>query len=296
MTNTLQYGDELLWCATGTAEDTRACGAALAAGRVSGVYVTPGDGWAAPDLDFLAQLDGLRVLNIGMVRQADISVVSRLHQLEHLRIQDGAGAVELDGLHQLRELWLDLKPGPGRQFRLPAAGLPRLERLLLWHLPDTDLDFLRHYPRLRQLHLTQAGRLASLAGLAHCGALETLGIAYCPKLRDIGALGQARTLLRLALEQSKGLDGYASLQALQQLRELKIIGAAPLPDLAFVRHMPALESVVIRKTAILDHDLSPLLDAPLLAHAYLDKKKEYGSLYGEIERMVQARHDAAAAH
>lgn len=68
-----------------------------------------------------------------------------------------------------------------------------------------------------------------------------------------------RHLQVLRLENATKIRGYSRVGKLADLKVFTAINARPMPDVQFVAGLGKLESVVVRKTAIEDNDLTPLL-------------------------------------
>jgi hypothetical protein len=189
----------------------------------------------------------------------DDETLTNLPALERLSV---GGAIDADALSAeavaegLLELICDRPTFGGIE---PLARFGALERLSVNAWPEDSLEPLAGLTALRRLDLTAS------KGFQHLGALVAL--------ED----------LRLTLEKGT-LKDLRALAPLRALRRLEASGRA-LRSLEGADALPALETVVLRRTAV--KDLAPLADAPTLRRVALDER--FGA--EQVEALRAARPD-----
>ena len=114
-----------------------------------------------------------------------------------------------------------------------------------------DLDFLRHFTGLRQLHVRGLRGLRDVGGLEYVAPdLETLSIGELRRFRlSLGFLRSCRRLRRLEIEgHTRDIEAIGELN---ELRELKL-RSITLPDLALLKPLSKLESLDLKLGGIRD--------------------------------------------
>lgn len=244
------------------------------------------------NVEFLKVFGSVESIRITLDRPIDLSSLQVMaSSLTHLQINDDINAVSdlrpFSGLKSLSIKW-------EKKTAFPDL-MPSLESFSLSHYAPQDgtLRALPDAPILKSLGLIQARKLVSLDGVERFEKLLDLVVANCPALQDINALGELVSLQSLDFENIKNVQNYTALGNLSQLKKLIIDKVAPLKSIQWASKLRHLEHLVIRRATIEDCDLSPLLLLPLLSHIYLDNKKEYEPILGELKKLVQARKKAA---
>jgi len=184
-----------------------------------------------------------RIYFNGMLNEEfDFSSIKNLHALT---IQWQETVQGIDRASQIEELNLI-------GFRGESSYLGKLISLRTLGLSDTNLTsvaFLKTLPSLERLTLSYARKLEDLSGLSSLktGLLD-LELDHLPRLRDYGVI----------------------IGSLKGLKKLKVTKCAPLPDVEFIRNLPALEFFSFVDTNIVSGDLSPCLGLKYVG--FLDKK------------------------
>ena len=209
-------------------------------------------------------------------------------QMGECQIDRADGEIDFRKLDQLRHLRLRISRNVG----MPSHGIPALRALALWDFDGTNLDFLKNYPALLSLEITEFRRLKTLSGIENCKGLSKFELAYTPALQTIEDLKFIKSLETLEIINSKKIEQYTWIGNLHNLRRLIIEKSNAIQTLLFLEHLQKLEHLVIRNTPILDCDLSLLKDLPFLSHIYFDNKKEYEPVLGELKKLTKSRKTA----
>lgn len=197
----------------------------IEATRVSGVMIAPSWSEPASGLGFLARFkDQLRGLTVAAEELKDLSVVSRLTNLEVLSLECPADGLDFSQLLRLRKCFL------GRPASLGNVGsATALESLALHGLKTEELTELRTLKALRYLHLTSLPRLRSLEELESL-QLEELRLAYLSRLRTIASIGHSTSLEVLEVMNCKHIRDFEVVGTLTALRVLRIWRGPTLPS------------------------------------------------------------------
>lgn len=120
----------------------------------------------------------------------------------------------------------------------------------------TDLEFLRHFPRLRRFSADALyGSLTSIGGVRHLPTdLEELGLGATKVKADLGVLQRFSALKRLFVEGPvKGIDALASLTCLEELT----LRSITLPDLSPLLPLHRLRALDLKLGGTRDLSLLP---------------------------------------
>ena len=217
-----------------------------------------------PSLDFLADYDDLRYLEINTGRLNGDLPAFRLPALEELiLLTRSSRAIPGFASPALARLGFDDRPG-----KELIAGLDRLRDLLIWRWRGPDLGFLGDKPPpLRVLRLDGTGRQeVSLAGIENCANLAELQVGesrVCSlaPLAGLQDLQELRILPRYRAAGESVLD-LDDLLGLKNLRQLHLIYVGAVRSLRPLLQMPALRDLCLGPVDVADGDLSPLYDLP----------------------------------
>ena len=242
------------------------------------------------DLSFLETMTSVRSFSADCLSRATaVEAIARLPRLKSLTVgieglegfeflEKVPDSLEELGLHRTRSR----KPGLRHLERFPAlqrllieghtrsievvSRLESLQQLTLRSISTTDVEYLRHLPRLRSLAI-KLGGIRDLGALAGNGsiehlelwrirglssidfvpsmkALQSLFLQDLPRLTALPLLGEARKLKRVRLENMKGLERLDPLGEAPALEEFVFASAGHLrpEDLEPVLRNPSLKS------------------------------------------------------
>lgn len=229
-------------------------------------------GFIARDAGFLRELPWLRRLRVRTALPVDLRALEGLPALWSLALECAPrGRLALESLPALRAA--SLQWCPAVQGVATAHGL---EALQLQDVPAPPLGGISTLPRLRRLVLVGA-TLRSPAALAPLVGLEVLWLLQCRKLESLAgieALGQLRWLRVVG---SRALHDLGPVAALHRLEALDVSECFKLASLAPIAGLEALRSVAFagHDTVIEDGDLHPLAGLPRLAMVQFLARRHY---------------------
>jgi hypothetical protein len=139
---------------------------------------------------------------------------------------------------------------------------------------------------LQFLELVQGG-FDSLDGLAELQHLESMELHYNRSLSSLAALAAPgwRSLRRLQIEYTSGIEDYDPLRHLTQLDALTIKRSAPIASIDFLRGMTALGRIDLSFTRIEDGDMRPLLERRWRSVRFTSRR-EYTHTCPEVVKAV----------
>ncbi|MEM6823820.1 MAG: helix-turn-helix domain-containing protein [Pseudomonadota bacterium] len=189
----------------------------------------------------VADIPGLRSLNLSNTAITDLSPIQHVATLEELRL----ARTQVTNLAPLR-------------------NLPGLTVLILSQTPFRALDQIQTLDRIEHLDLEGTG-ISRVAALHRMERLERLTLANTA-VSDITPLNGCTGLRHLWLDGTRARHIYP-LELLRRLRLLSLAGT-PVDDLTALRSLENLESLDINGTEV--EDLSPLMDLPRLSQVWLE--------------------------
>lgn len=209
---------------------------------------------------------------------------------------------ELRDARHLRRLTLDIKKRKGNLEFLQECGLESL--CLRLTAPGDRMQIANGRGRLKSLELL--GKTGpNLQGLeaVECESFEllradtrsleglctartrTISLSFCPKLADLGPLGQTRSLEMMACGNIRWED-IRDAPCLERVW----LRSSPraIEDFSFVRNLPSLQSLSICRVRIETADLGPLIACPTLRRVLL-----VGAQRDALAKLAAARPDMA---
>jgi internalin A len=185
--------------------------------------------WGLEDISGLGYLtDGLEVLGLGANRhRLSLRPLQRFRRLRGLSIEGQTKDIAV-----VREL-VDLQNVALRSITLPDLSvllpLRRLQALAI-HLGGTrDLRILPLIGNLRYLELWMIRGLADIGEVGRVPTLEHLVLQDLRRVERLPPFHEATSLMRIHLENMKGLLDVSPLATAPSLRELLLVGMGHLP-------------------------------------------------------------------
>lgn len=236
------------------------------------VLATMQYGWAGSNVEFLARLPWLKVLELDHLTIDDILPVGDLHELAILRLNTPRAKMvpDFSALQRLRMLVI--------AYWMPrtetAFNCRTLERLLVYKYPYEDITPLSRLTKLDSLLFVNTYRLKSIRGIHALQKMEYLGFFLCPKLTDITEIAEVKSIKELAFDTCKKARPFDVVGSLKGLRSLFFNNCGPVESIAALRNTPDLEEFLFwESTDVLDGDLSPMAALPRLrCHAFKNRK------------------------
>ncbi|MEJ7893867.1 MAG: hypothetical protein WKF94_14640 [Solirubrobacteraceae bacterium] len=215
---------------------------------------------------------------------SNLEPLSRLADtLESLSIQAADNAdLQLDDLHRLVSV--------AAEWHLLASSLGRcvgLQAVSTWAFDEPDLRAFRDHADLAELTIKDAPRLASLDGAASLFDLESLKVAGAPRLGDLAAISGLDALRELTIESASAVESLNDIAGLVQLRFLSMSDCKDIASLQPLSGMQQLETFYAwGSTRVLDDDLRPLLQLPLLSEVRMRARRSYRPLLTDVPASV----------
>lgn len=208
-------------------------------------------------LDPIGRIASLRALDIFEWTYADLSALSNLTQLEHLRI-GGRNIPDLNALSRLGNLRvLDVQGNRELTDVSGISGLRRLEELNLRWTNVADVSALYSLGALRYVNLADT-RVADISPLRGKRRLEVLSLSKS-RVVDLSALGACPALRVLDISQT-GIADITRLSACRRLEAVNLMGSGVV-------------------------DLGPLIGLPKLQHIDIDPARVDGT---QLRRLREA--------
>lgn len=256
----------------------------LASGKVDGLVLNYARGFCERSLDLLDERWPLRRLDVLDRAIVDLDPIGRLVGLEDLSVQAAeSAALDLGALPALRSIagaW----PLIGRTL----GAVSGLENAVTWMFGEVDLHAFRDHVALKALTIKDAPDLESLSGLGNLRDLEMLTIVGARRLHEIDEIRELSASLReLKFEQCPRIEAIDVVESLVGLRFLGISESGDIASLAPIGSLEQLETFYAwGTTRILDGDLSPLTQLPLLREIRMRDRRSYRPSAREIPATV----------
>lgn len=251
----------------------------------TGLRLSRSMGWQNEPLAFLEDLTELTGLEIYNWDVNDLTPLASLPGLQTLGLQcQFTNAPDFLCFSRLQKVFMTWRPKA--ESLLLHEGLTRLN---VENYPGDDLIPLARLHRLKELQLTSR-KLNSLQGIENLPVLERLDLYSCPKLSSLEPLTACDRLKTLEIESCKQIKSLSGIEALGNLKTLHLINCGKLPSLRPLAGMRELERFHFHDgTAILDGDLSVLLELPNLAVVSFADKRFYRPRRDEVLSHIGSR-------
>jgi Leucine-rich repeat (LRR) protein len=216
---------------------------ALHDSRASSIIIEPYWEDRGQGLAFLADFSRqIRKLTISTPDLSDLSVVTRMENLEDLATDSSVETVDFSQLPRLRRCLLAHGSGIGNI----SACVP-LEELSLFHVRIHDLTSLSVLGRLRRLSLNDLRSLASLGGIEGL-PLQEVRLLYLRRLTSVAPLARLQNLQTLEIVSCKAIRDSARIGDISSLEDLASTTGPTLPSLEFLKEMTHLRRAWIGNT------------------------------------------------
>ena len=248
---------------------------------VTSILLSQWKGWKSQALDFLADIENLRVVSIFDDTVEDLSVIEKLDKLQVLYLECPKAKVNVDFsvLKNIVDVRFDWRPCFSS-----VCQSNTVQTLLINGYKGEDLSPFKSMS-LTRLDILKGGKLATLNGLQKIPNLKSLMLFQCSKLTNISAL-QSIALERIDFETCKRLENLEIIFRLPNLKHISLDKCGQLKDVTGISTL-ALESLNISDTAVENGDLHEFLNLKC-SKIYFDNKKHYSHSLEEIRRIVLA--------
>jgi internalin A len=258
----------------------------LASGAADGLVLNYARGFQERTLDFLGDWP-LRRLTI-LAR-----TINHLTPLYRLAPTLGSVSIEVNpsaefDLGRMPKL-TGLAAADWGQVRGTIGELSDLVDLYVGGYVDVDLTPLRWNRKLSSVRMKNAPRLSSLDGVEHLLSLTQLAIHGARQLQDLSALADhgPPLLEELQLQACRGARDLSYLERFAALRFLNIAECGDIESLRPLSDLRELQSLwAYGSTSIVDGDLRPLLDLPVLTDLRLMGRTHYRPTLHDVEKHI----------
>jgi len=211
---------------------------------------------ALDSLDFLKDYNFLEKLSIDCILDQNYSFLKNLTKLKYLGIGISVkenNPIDLSNQQNLESLDIHWRKGK-------IIGLEKcrnIKTLIIWSFKEKDFNAISHLSELVDLEV-KTGSVETTAGLENLKHLESLSIAYCPRLKSIKEISSLKKLSSLEIWACSKIEDYDELKGLDSLTSLKIVNGKGISSIKFIQNFPALNKLSLSgNTVILDGDLTP---------------------------------------
>jgi protein phosphatase 1 regulatory subunit 7 len=228
-------------------------------------------GFRDKDLSVLKKFDFVTILMLQSEHLSDISAIYDLSDLKMLHCHTmGKSRIDLLRLPALEKIGTDSKYVSNL---FNCVNLKYLGVELTGNDKSPDLRILHKLENLETLLIGSS--LRTLEGIEYLHNLRELDIGYNRKLNDISQVKRvADKLEHLVFDSNKAISFFTPISSLKHLKKLLLNNCGDIPNLEFIRDLPALKFISFVDTNILDGDMTPLLNKNL-SHVGFNNKKHY---------------------
>lgn len=223
---------------------------------------------ATVDLTELKRIESLEYLSLNCNVGEGLESIEGLPNLKHLELGEPLESrVNFGKLHALRSFAMENCSGLESVFKCTL-----LEKLSLRNLKAIDLRFLTHLEGLRNLSVSNTF-LNSLEGIPN---IESINLAYVPKLVSLAPLSNCTNLKVIGLEKCKRIRDISPLENLKNLESLRMDNCGEIESLRPLLKLEKLTNLsFIESTKILDGDIACLLESTSLRFSKYANRKHY---------------------
>ncbi|NUP96566.1 MAG: hypothetical protein HUU28_10430 [Planctomycetaceae bacterium] len=250
--------------------------------RIKELELNYAKGWNGRELDFLEGLtDLLESIEILDWSIEDVSAVHALVGLRQLAVSTYCKTeFRFPQFPKLEEVALEWRPRAASLFE--HRGVKRVF-LNKWN-GGKDLSDFGEMRQLETLQLYSPARLEALSGIEQLTRLSRLDLAHAPRLAWLCGIEHLGHLRRLSIDTCRKISSIQQVSSLLELRELAIDNCGDIESLAPLRRLSQLERVsFIESTRIVDGDLSPLKELPVLRQAHFRERSHYSHSDADFE-------------
>lgn len=210
-------------------------------------------------LEFFSNLNKLSIGNGKTIQKIDLS---KLLKLKALNV---AGEFDVQGIEQLHLESVSVSDAQCFPFEKLQDGIKEL------YLRNVKVEFkqISHIKSLCKLEIVQV-KNESFRGI-NFNNIESVSIAYCPKLSDYSFLTQCKKVKYMELEKCRNISAEL-LGELVSIEKLILIDCGEIESLGFIHNLQSLKFFTFWGTTVLSGDLTPCLK---LEYAATNSKKSY---------------------
>lgn len=248
---------------------------------VTSILLSQWKGWKSQPLDFLTEIENLRVVSIFDGSIQDLSVIEKLEKLEVLYLECPKAKTKVDFsiLKNIVDVRFDWRPCFSS-----ICESNTVQTILINGYKGEDLSSFKSNS-LTRLDIVKGGKLATLNGIENIPNIKSLMLYRCGKLTDISSL-QSVALERIEFETCKKLEKLESVFSLSSLKQISLDKCGQIKAITGVSKL-GLNSLVISDTVIEDGNLEECLKLKC-SKIYFDNKKHYSHSLEKVRSVVLA--------
>ncbi len=249
--------------------------------NVTSILLSQWKGWKTQPLDFLADIENIKVVSIFDSAVQDLSVIEKLQSLEvlYLECPKAKNKIDFTLLKKLIDARFDWLPCFSS-----VCESNTIQTIFINGYKGEDLSPFKSRS-LSRLDIVKGSKLVSLNGIENNPNLKSLMLYQCSKLVDISFL-QSVALERIEFETCKKLENLESIFELASLKHISLDKCGQIRNLTGMSKL-GLDSLVISDTVIEDGRLDELLKLKC-SKIYFDNKKHYSHTLEEVRSIVLA--------
>jgi internalin A len=245
----------------------------LRTGKVDALELNRARGFRETTLEFLDESFQVRWLLVLDRQLRDVTPLERLGgSLEELRIETAPdAAVYVSRLPHLRTI-----AASWRQVVLEEPLAASLRQLIVGEYDAPDLHAMSRFGPLTSINLQSPHTLSSLDGIERLTALRELRISLALKLKSIAQLSRVQELVHVEFEGCPGVNDLTPFAALSKLRFVGFSNCGAIQSLRPLAELVNIEELhAWGTTRVIDNDLSTLSLLPRLREVRMRDRTSY---------------------
>ena len=250
-----QFGKPVAVCIQSS--NIKKCIAYMKEHALENVIINSEHNYKLQHLDFLKENTFITSVEIE-TDIADCSALNFLCGLRNLALHYSENVVDFSNFSKLANLNLTWN----KNF-INITKCSRLKELALWEYPDKNLLFIKAFPKLEELNISNS-KIQDLDGIGYCKKLKRLTLRRNRNLESIDSLTKTgKTMVELVIIGSKKLTNYNPVGKSINLKSLYLLDCGAAPDVNFVKNLNVLDCGSFN-IDIADGQVSALLKRPII--------------------------------
>ena len=248
---------------------------------IDAVSLSYTSGWEGDNLDFLADLKGLKRFTLIDWQIRNIEGINVLTNIEQLNIQAYNSKSKLDFTRfpMLKECRVRL---PNHESLFKCGSIEKL--YLDGFFKSESFQPLAKLQNLRDLSVVNTNKIKSTSGIESLKNLKWLMLAYLPKLASLEGIGSLSELEILEMNTCKKIADVNVISKNRKLKKLWLENMGDIDSLKPLEHNTNLNELVFIKTNILDGALDFIHKLPNITHVSFNNKKHYSHKNEEFKK------------
>lgn len=224
------------------------------------------------DIKNISILKELRGLNLNSYSYEDLADLSRLRNLEYLKISGRInGDIPFSSLPLLWCIYLNYSKKNCKSI----FECKNLEYIFIDNYTEiSSKDFLT-FEKAKRIGLIK-NKILEFNAIKNMPQLEHIGIGYNSRMESISWINNNNSLISVAFQNCKRIKDWREIGTLEKIEKLVIENCGELPSLGFLQHLSNLKEIrIIGSTSIKDGKIKELMRLPQLKYLFVPIRKEY---------------------